>query len=164
MAESGAMASVTVSATLELVRNTCNLLLTLLIFKLGLIAWCFPCITYANIKHRYEHLNTKGFPDPEHGGSFCNSDCIIHGAITGCCGMGWIFQVSSLSYYSQALPVLIIFSQMGQRGSIRQRYNIKGGSCGDCCTALCCTPCELTQEARELELEEQSFGGHHGKH
>ncbi|EDR06888.1 uncharacterized protein LACBIDRAFT_236218 [Laccaria bicolor S238N-H82] len=109
------------------------------------IAWCFPCITYANIKHRYEHLNTKGFPDPQHGGSFCNSDCMLHGCITAFCGMGWIFQ-------------------MGQRGSIRQRYNIKGGSCGDCCTALCCTPCELTQEARELELEEQSFGGHHGKH
>lgn len=96
MAGSGVMASVIVSATLEPVRNTCNLPLTFFIFKLGIVAWCFPCITYANIKHRYEHLNTKGFPDPEHGGSFCNSDCMIHGAITACCGMGWIFQVSSL--------------------------------------------------------------------
>ncbi|TFK33668.1 PLAC8 family-domain-containing protein [Crucibulum laeve] len=105
-----------------------------------LISWFLPCIMYSKIKHRYEHLNNKGFPDPEQGGSICTSDCMLHGCITGCCGMGWILQMST-------------------RGSIRGRYNIKGGGCGDCCTAFCCTPCELTQEARELELEEQSFRG-----
>ncbi|KAF9479496.1 PLAC8-domain-containing protein [Pholiota conissans] len=100
---------------------------------------CFvPCVTYGQIKRRYEHLNTKGYPDPEHGG-FCSSDCMIHGCFTFC-GCGFIMQ-------------------MMNRGSIRGRYNIKGGGCGDCCTALCCTPCELAQEAQELSLEENSFQG-----
>ncbi|KAF8977114.1 PLAC8 family-domain-containing protein [Cyathus striatus] len=107
------------------------------------LSWFFPCITYSNIKHRYEHLNDKGYPDPEHGGSCCTSDCFFHGCITAFCGAGFIFQMSN-------------------RSNIRRRYNIKGGGCGDCCTALCCTPCELTQESLELELEERSFQqGHH---
>lgn len=46
---------------------------------------------------------------------------------------------------------------MFQRGNTRARYNIKGGGLGDCCTAFCCLPCDLTQESREIELEEQSF-------
>ncbi|PPR07497.1 hypothetical protein CVT26_013466 [Gymnopilus dilepis] len=103
-----------------------------------LLASFFPCITYSNVKRRYEHLNNRGYPDPEHGGSFCSSDCMVHGLLTFC-GCGWVLQ-------------------MGNRGSIRRRYNIEGGSCGDCCTAMCCTPCELTQESRELALEEESFG------
>ncbi|KAF8902524.1 PLAC8 family-domain-containing protein [Gymnopilus junonius] len=107
-----------------------------------LIATCFPCITYSNVKHRYEHLNNKGYPDPEHGGSFCNGDCMVHGCLTFC-GCGWAMQ-------------------MGTRGNIRGRYNIKGGAVGDCCIALCCTPCELTQESRELALEEESFNGKQG--
>ncbi|KAJ3565399.1 hypothetical protein NP233_g7661 [Leucocoprinus birnbaumii] len=86
-----------------------------------LLAWCCPCIVYSKNKHRYEHLNSKGSPDPDHGG-------------------GWILQFM-------------------QRGNVRSRYNIKGGGCGDCCTAFWCSPCELTQESAELELEEKSFGG-----
>ncbi|KIM38033.1 hypothetical protein M413DRAFT_448072 [Hebeloma cylindrosporum] len=106
------------------------------------IVACFcPCIVYSQVKHRYEHLNSKGYPDPEHGGGCCNSDCMIHGLIAWC-GFGWILQ-------------------MAQRTSIRGRYNIKGGGCSDCCSAYCCTPCELTQESRELQLEEESFGGKH---
>lgn len=46
---------------------------------------------------------------------------------------------------------------MGVRGNLRNRYRIEGGGCGDCCTAWCCAPCELTQESRELELEERSM-------
>ncbi|KDR66535.1 hypothetical protein GALMADRAFT_80634 [Galerina marginata CBS 339.88] len=104
------------------------------------IVACFcPCIVYSKVKHRYEHLNAKGYPDPEHGGGVCSSDCMIHGLVSYC-GFGFLMQ-------------------MMQRGSIRARYNIKGGGCGDCCTAFCCTPCELTQESRELEIEEQSYGG-----
>lgn len=44
------------------------------------------------------------------------------------------------------------------RGDIRGRYNIKGGSVGDCCAAFWCQCCQLTQEAREIELEEGTFG------
>ncbi|EAU82184.2 hypothetical protein CC1G_11374 [Coprinopsis cinerea okayama7 len=104
-----------------------------------LLAWCCPCIVYSRVKHRYEHLATKGVPDPEHGGDVCTSDCLIHAAVTSCVGLGWLFQ-------------------MMNREKIRSRYSIRGGGCGDCLTACCCTPCELVQESRELELEEQSFG------
>ncbi|KAJ8508710.1 hypothetical protein ONZ45_g9035 [Pleurotus djamor] len=102
-----------------------------------ILAWCCPCIVYAQNKQRYQHLSTKGYPDPEHGGSGCNGDCFVHGCITACFGAGWVLQI-------------------GTRGNIRDRYRIKGGGCGDCLTACFCTPCELTQESRELELEEKS--------
>ena len=93
----GAMGSVGVAATLEpvgfvfisfykgVILITCTLI--------GIVAWFCPCIIYAKVKHRYEHLNTKGYPDPENGGACCNSDCMIHGVITWC-GFGFILQVS----------------------------------------------------------------------
>ncbi|KAF8068036.1 PLAC8 family-domain-containing protein [Lyophyllum atratum] len=104
-----------------------------------LISWCFPCVVYGQNKKRLEHLQSNGTPDPEQGGCM-SSDCFLHGCITTFCGCGFLLQ-------------------MGTRGTMRNRYDIKGGSCGDCCTSLCCMPCALTQEAQELALEEQSFGG-----
>ncbi|KAF7430224.1 hypothetical protein PC9H_005926 [Pleurotus ostreatus] len=103
-----------------------------------LIATFFPCIVYAQNKRRYEHLN-RGQPDPERGGSGFNGDCLMHGCITCCFGIGCVLQI----------PL---------RGHLRSRYHIKGGGCGDCMVSWCCTPCGLTQEARELELEEASMG------
>ncbi|KAF9456953.1 PLAC8 family-domain-containing protein [Collybia nuda] len=108
------------------------------------LAWCCPCVVYAQNKQRLEHLNSKGTPDPERGGGFCSGDCWVHGLITGCCGLGWILQ-------------------LGPRGNSRSRYNIKGGGCGDCCSIFWCNPCALTQESREIELEEQSFHAGHQK-
>jgi len=102
-----------------------------------LIAWCFPCVIYSKNLKRLEHLNQKGYPDPENGGGVITGDCVTHGCLTFC-GCGFVMQ-------------------MGTRRNVRSRYNIKGGSGSDCCTAFCCTPCELTQESREIELEEQSF-------
>ncbi|KAF8589183.1 PLAC8-domain-containing protein [Ramaria rubella] len=101
------------------------------------IAWFCPCIVYSQNKSRIEHLEKWGFPHPS-GGKSCSGDCCIHCLLTGCGGWGWILQ-------------------MGVRSSIRMRYRIQGGSCGDCFSAWCCTPCELTQGSRELELEEQSM-------
>jgi len=106
------------------------------------LSWFCPCVIYAQNKQRYEHLNTKGTPDPEHGGSPVSSDCMVHAGITVCCGAGWILQFL-------------------QRGNYRSRYNIKGSAVTDCLTAACCHPCELTQEHQELELEERSFQGGH---
>ncbi|PPQ81571.1 hypothetical protein CVT25_013413 [Psilocybe cyanescens] len=102
------------------------------------MATCFPCVVYGKNKHRYEHLNNKGTPHPDHGGSCCSGSCMSHG-IFSICGLGFLFQ-------------------MGNRGHVRNRYNIKGGGCNDCCTSFWCAPCQLTQESRELDLEEQSFG------
>ncbi|KAF8157207.1 PLAC8 family-domain-containing protein [Crassisporium funariophilum] len=109
-------------------------------FGTCLVACCCPCIIYGKVKNRYEHLNSKGYPDPNKGGC-CSSSCMVHGLLVWC-GVGFIMQ-------------------MMNRSSVRGRYNIKGGGCGDCCSAFCCTPCELTQESRELELEEQTYGGKH---
>ena len=44
---------------------------------------------------------------------------------------------------------------MGGRKEIRGRYSIEGGS--DFLCSWCCIPCALTQESRELALEEHSF-------
>ncbi|KAF8157214.1 PLAC8 family-domain-containing protein [Crassisporium funariophilum] len=107
-------------------------------FGTCLVATCFPCVVYGKNKHRYEHLTTKGAPHPEHGGSCCSGSCMTHG-VFAICGLGFLFQMSN-------------------RKHVRQRYNIKGGGCGDCLTSFFCAPCQLTQDSREIELEEQSFG------
>lgn len=61
--------------------------------RLGILAWCCPCVVYAQNKRRYEHLNAQGTPDPEHGGGCCSGDCCLHAVITGLFGAGWILQV-----------------------------------------------------------------------
>jgi hypothetical protein len=43
------------------------------------------------------------------------------------------------------------------RQSVRERYNIRGDTVDDALAACCCSPCELTQQSREIELEEASF-------
>jgi Cys-rich protein (TIGR01571 family) len=48
-------------------------------------------------------------------------------------------------------------AQMGSRSDVRNRYDIRGDSKGDCLVSLCCRSCALTQESREIELEEKSF-------
>lgn len=99
---------------------------------------CCHCIVYGQNKHRLDHLERNGTPDPEHGGC-CNSDCMIQACLTYF-GFGWVLL-------------------MGNRSHTRSRYKIKGGSCNDCCASCYCIPCVLTQESQELELEEKSFPG-----
>ncbi|CAF1431598.1 unnamed protein product [Rotaria sp. Silwood1] len=39
-----------------------------------------------------------------------------------------------------------------ERQSLREKYNLRENpSCGDCPTTLCCGPCALCQEAREIK-------------
>ena len=47
--------------------------------------------------------------------------------------------------------------QLGPREEIRQRYGIRGNMCKDWFTVCCCGSCALTQERREVEMEEASF-------
>ena len=54
-------------------------------------------------------------------------------------------------------PVLTRAPQMGSRAETRNRYGIRGESTDDCLASLFCRSCALTQEGRELELEEKSF-------
>jgi Cys-rich protein (TIGR01571 family) len=47
--------------------------------------------------------------------------------------------------------------QMRSRDIARERYGIRADAYGNCLTAYFCRPCSLTQERREIELEENSF-------
>ncbi|TFK62804.1 PLAC8-domain-containing protein [Pluteus cervinus] len=95
-----------------------------------------PCIIYAKNKHRLEYLERQGEPDPDNGGC-CSGDCWIHCAVSVLC-LGSLLQ-------------------LGPRSGIRSRYRIKGDGCGECCTVCWCSSCALTQESRELELEEKTI-------
>jgi len=48
-------------------------------------------------------------------------------------------------------------AQLRTREEVRERYGIRGAAFGDCLSSWCCRPCALTQERREIELEESSF-------
>ena len=69
---------------------------------------------------------------------------------------------ASALMYSRLLHIpnrALMLSQIGQRGETRSRYRIKGSGVNDCLAACCCTPCELTQQSRELDLEERALLG-----
>jgi len=99
-------------------------------------SWFCPCITWSRNKTRMMHFENRGVPHPDGGEKF-GGECAMHGLLC-VCGLGWILQI-------------------GTRGSVRNRYYIAGSCFGDCMTALCCSACELTQESREIELEEKSM-------
>jgi Cys-rich protein (TIGR01571 family) len=48
-------------------------------------------------------------------------------------------------------------AQVQPRAEMRERYGIRGHVVKDWSAALCCNSCALTQERREVELEEASF-------
>ncbi|KAG2117440.1 hypothetical protein BD769DRAFT_1290079, partial [Suillus cothurnatus] len=96
---------------------------------------CCPCMVYGQNRQRLDHLQDTDTVDPEHGGSGCGADCCMHLALNVMCGFGWVLQ-------------------LGQRATLRARYHIDGSPVNDCLTAFFCTPCELTQESRELSEEE----------
>ncbi|KAF8630799.1 hypothetical protein AX15_002705 [Amanita polypyramis BW_CC] len=60
-------------------------------------AACCPCIVYSKVKHRVEYFNQHGRPDPDHGGSGCDGDCLLHCCLTGFLGIGFILQVTSIA-------------------------------------------------------------------
>ncbi|KAI9450097.1 PLAC8 family-domain-containing protein [Lactarius psammicola] len=100
-------------------------------------AWC-PCVVYGKNKQRLQHLQSRGTPLPG-GGERYNDSCYIYGCLT--------------------IPRYAWILQIGTRADIRSRYGIRGGTVGDCLTSWCCHSCSLTQERREIELEENSFEG-----
>jgi len=102
------------------------------------LAWCCPCVVYGQIQTRLSFLTRNNAPHPS-GGDGCGSDCMIHGTLTACCGIGWVLQI-------------------GQRSAVRARYRIDSNGCADCLCAWCCTPCSLVQEAQEIEQEERALG------
>jgi len=96
------------------------------------LACHFASIVYGENKTRLTHLTNQGRPHPT-GGDGLGSDCLIH---FFCCG--WICQI-------------------GERKRVRERYDIDGNCCYDCCAVCFCGPCALTQESREIQLEEETM-------
>ncbi|KAF9783344.1 PLAC8-domain-containing protein [Thelephora terrestris] len=101
------------------------------------IATFCPCIVYSQITSRLDHLATRGSPHPS-GGEVFTSECLGY-AVTRILGVSCLLQ-------------------MGQRSSTRGRYNIAGDGFTDFLATWCCAPCDLVQESREIELEENSYG------
>ncbi|KAN0139171.1 PLAC8 family domain containing protein [Lactarius tabidus] len=100
-------------------------------------ATCCPCVVYSKNKQRLRHLQNHGTPLPG-GGKRCTADCSIYGLLI--------------------LPFHAWILLIADRVKVRSRYNIRGGTMNDCLTASFCRPCLLTQQSREIALEENSFG------
>ncbi|KAI0286347.1 PLAC8 family-domain-containing protein [Russula brevipes] len=98
-------------------------------------AWC-PCIVYSKNRQRLRSLQHEGTP-LKGDGETCDEHCCIHGGLT-VLGYGWIMQIHT-------------------RAEVRERYGVDGSAVGDCFSAWCCRPCALTQERREIELEERNM-------
>ncbi|KNZ79089.1 hypothetical protein J132_02455 [Termitomyces sp. J132] len=130
--------------------------------------------------------NSLNKPDIEGKGREWSSDlcactsAVWHGAYL----VSYTALIESVSATSNAMArpipiteahVTVIASSMasslgvsiGNRGHIRSRYGIKGGGCTDCLTSCFCSPCALTQEEAEIELEEKALtqqqGGYYQK-
>jgi len=101
------------------------------------VSWFLPCVSYGRNRARYQALeNGAVSKDPMEG--VISNDSIIYG-VAHCFGCGG-------------------FIGMGGRGLTRSRYSLRGDQATDFALACCCAPCSLTQESREIELEEQSLG------
>ncbi|KAF8467961.1 PLAC8-domain-containing protein [Russula ochroleuca] len=107
--------------------------------RCGLCLWsCFcPCVVYTKNRQRMHSLQNQGNRLAS-GGEYCDCNCCLYLGIDVCSSLSWVLQV----------PL---------RAEIRGRYRIRGDACRDCLVSCFCRPCALTQERREIELEESSF-------
>jgi len=99
-------------------------------------AWCCPCVVYSKNRQRLRNLQQQGAPLPD-GGKTYDDHCCIYAALVPS-GYAWVLQIPN-------------------RAETRERYGIRGDSYTDCFVAWLCRPCSLTQERREIELEESSL-------
>jgi Cys-rich protein (TIGR01571 family) len=122
--------------------------------SLGLRATFCPCVIYGQNKQRLRHLQKRGRPLPGGGDTFSH-ECRVYCCMAVPC-FYWAFQVCGDSAPDKCRS-LLRSTQMGSRSDIRNRYDIRGAGIEDCLISLLCRPCALTQERRELELEERSI-------
>jgi len=97
------------------------------------IAALCPCVVYSSNRQRLRSLHYQGAPLAAGAEKPDEHFCIYCGLAIA--GHGWVLRVP-------------------QREEVREHYGIRGSLVGDCLVAWCCNPCSLTQERREIELEE----------
>ncbi|RYP71320.1 hypothetical protein DL771_004897 [Monosporascus sp. 5C6A] len=91
---------------------------------------CFlPCILVGKTSERMRDPSMQN-------ANLLNSDCLIHGALMCFTGCGWIYA-------------------MLKRGEIRERYNIKGSGCNDCCVSFWCQCCAAIQQDNEVIIRQR---------
>ncbi|KAJ7644133.1 PLAC8-domain-containing protein [Roridomyces roridus] len=103
-----------------------------------LVSWFLPCVSYGRINARYQALEVNGVVSKDPMEGIISNESIMYG-VAHCFGCGGLVG-------------------MGGRQMVRSRYAIRGDQASDCLLACCCAPCSLTQQSREIELEEQSLG------
>jgi len=101
-----------------------------------LYACCCPCIAYGQNISRLRNLEIRGIPHPK-GGEVITPECLTY-----------------LGFLHFAVPCC--YAVIGRK-EIRERYSIEGNACQDCLHQCFCIPCAITQESREIDLEERSL-------
>ena len=64
--------------------------------KIGCFASFLPSMMYSRVKHRIEHLNANGRPEPNGGGTGFDGDCLKHYCCTHLLYCGFVLQVMLL--------------------------------------------------------------------
>ncbi|KAI0011571.1 PLAC8-domain-containing protein [Xylariaceae sp. FL0662B] len=95
-----------------------------------LLGWCVPCVLLGQTSER---IRDPSMQDAD----LMNSDCLIHGALTCFTGFGWIYALL-------------------KRGEIRERFEIEGSGCNDCCVSYWCPCCALIQQDNEVKMRQQN--------
>eukprot|EP00796_Vickermania_ingenoplastis_P012309 gene12309-8450_t len=113
-------------------------------------------------------LNSHGCAPTHHAeprdwmASFC-------GCFDDCCGCLMYFRQWSVAKDHKVgfnipiclllhfLPCTICCVGASVRSSTRERYNIKGNTCADCCAVYCCTLCAISQIMREMTMMNDKF-------
>ncbi|KAM7210550.1 PLAC8 family domain containing protein [Rhypophila decipiens] len=93
-----------------------------------LFAYCAPCYLYGQTQDR---MRDPSMQTANMNNDDCSSFACLH-CVTGC---GFIMV-------------------MKQREEIRNRYSIKGSSCGDCCATYWCIACTMMQQDNEVKRRE----------
>ncbi|KAI0172223.1 PLAC8-domain-containing protein [Hypoxylon sp. FL1284] len=95
-----------------------------------MLAWCLPCLLVGQTSERIRDPSMQS-------ADMMNSDCMIYTAIACCTGCAWIYG-------------------MMKRSEIRERYQIEGSGCNDCCVSYWCPCCALIQQDNEVKIRQQN--------